>query len=142
MPFFNFVENRGRKILIKPRAVCVRHEERWHSIIPVSYTHLTCSVTNNADHKSLKMVRHFKRQYPLSTIVVCGCSSQNNREAYEKEGIDILLGNREKSKIVSLLKAFFQTHEKYTYITKERKVSFEDMAISKFTTHTRAFVKI
>ena len=102
----------------------------------------TCSVTNNADHKSLKMVRHFKRQYPLSTIVVCGCSSQNNREAYEKEGIDILLGNREKSKIVSLLKAFFQTHEKYTYITKERKLSFEDMAISKFTTHTRAFVKI
>ena len=39
----------------------------------------TCSVTNTADHKSLKMVRHFKRKNSLITIVVCGCSAQNNK---------------------------------------------------------------
>ena len=102
----------------------------------------TCSVTNTADHKSLKMVRHFKRKNPLSTIVVCGCSVQNNSEAYEKEGVDILLGNQKKSEIVDLLQNYFRTKEKFQYVSKERKIPFEDMAITKFTTHTRAFVKI
>ena len=102
----------------------------------------TCSVTNMADNKSLKVVRRVKRENPNSILVVCGCSVQNNSEKYNDLGIDILIGNREKSKIISLIDNYYKTKEKYQYLTKERNLDFEDMKVSKFTTHTRAFIKI
>ncbi len=102
----------------------------------------TCSVTNNADSKSKKMVRRARRENPNSTIVVCGCSSQNNQSVYKNMGIDILIGNKEKSKISELLRDYFETHEKYTYFTNNRDLEFEPMRIIKFKSHTRAFIKI
>ena len=102
----------------------------------------TCSVTNTADHKSEKMVRHFKRENPNAILAVCGCSSQNDASKYEEIGVDILIGNRQKSEIVKLINNFLETKTKYEFIDKNRKICFEDMQISKFTTHTRAFVKI
>lgn len=102
----------------------------------------TCSVTNQADSKSLKILRRIKREHPDSILVVCGCSSQNNQEKYLELGVNILLGNSGKSDIVSLLKKYKETNENYTYFTNERKLSFEDMRINKFSSHTRAFLKI
>lgn len=102
----------------------------------------TCSVTNVADHKSEKMVRQFKRRHQNAILVVCGCSSFHKTEDYEKIGIDILIGNTEKSKIVELIENYLKTNEKYQKFYRERKLPFEDMKVNKFTTHTRAFVKI
>lgn len=102
----------------------------------------TCSVTNMADSKSLKIVRKAKRENPSSILVVCGCSVQNKSEKYDDLDIDILIGNRQKSKIVNLIEDYCKTKEKYKYLTKERNLDFEDMQVSKFTTHTRAFIKI
>ncbi len=102
----------------------------------------TCSVTNNADIKSLKTVRRARRENNKAILVVVGCSSQNNQEKYKDLGIDILLGNKEKSKIVEVLNKYIETKEKYTYFTNNRNLDFEDMQVSKFTSHTRAFVKI
>ena len=102
----------------------------------------TCSVTNMADKKSEKMVRHFKREFPQAIFVVTGCSSQNDFKAYEAIGVHILLGNQKKSEIVSLLEEFMRTKKPYVYVSKKRALPFEDMQIKKFQTHTRAFVKI
>ncbi len=102
----------------------------------------TCSVTNTADTKSLKTVRRAKREHPHALIVVCGCSSENNEEKYQELGIDILIGNKNKSKIVSLIEDYLKTHEKYTYFSHTRDLPFEDMTVNKFNSHTRAFIKI
>lgn len=102
----------------------------------------TCSVTNMADSKSKKMVRHFKRKNPKAIMVVCGCSSQNKFSQYKEMGIDILIGNKEKSKIVNHIETFRKNKQKYEMLCESRKLPFEDMKIDKFTTHTRAFVKI
>ena len=102
----------------------------------------TCSVTNVADQKSKKMARHYRRENPDAILVICGCSSENNKNAYEEVQPQILLGNSKKSEIVNLLETYFKTHEKYQFFAGTRKLSFEDMQIEKFTTHTRAFVKI
>ncbi len=102
----------------------------------------TCSVTNNADVKSLKMVRRLKKENPNSIMVVCGCSSQNNQDKYQKLGIDILLGNRKKSEIVNIINKYLEDKLPYCYFTSDRMLTFEDMEVKKFTTHTRAFVKI
>lgn len=102
----------------------------------------TCSVTNMADRKSRKLVHKARREHQNAILIVVGCSSQNHQEDYQNMGIDILLGNREKSKIASIIENYLKTHDKYVYFTKDRSLDFEDMKVDKFTTHTRAFVKI
>ncbi len=102
----------------------------------------TCSVTNVADSKSRKMIRHFKNKFPQAILVVCGCSAQNKPTEYQNLGIDILIGNQKKSEITSLIENYLCQKQNYTYINSDRKLAFEDMQIAKFTTHTRAYVKI
>lgn len=101
----------------------------------------TCSVTNVADKKCLKMIRRIKREYPNSILVVAGCSSQNKQEIYENLDIDILIGNKDKSKIDILLKEYIRTHKRYVKFYNDRKLDFEDMLISDYN-HIRAFIKI
>lgn len=101
----------------------------------------TCSVTNVADKKCLKMIRRIKREYPNSILVVAGCSSQNKQEIYENLDIDILIGNKDKSKIDILLKEYIKTHKRYVKFYNDRKLDFEDMLISDYN-HIRAFIKI
>ena len=102
----------------------------------------TCSVTNMADKKSRKMVRRARRENKEAILVVAGCSAQNDSEEYKSMGIDILIGNRGKSKIVELINNYKKTHEPYSYFTQNRELDFENMAVEKFTTHTRAFIKV
>lgn len=101
----------------------------------------TCSVTNVADKKCLKMIRRIKREYPNSILVVAGCSSQNKQEIYENLDIDILIGNKDKSKIDILLKEYIKTHKRYVKFYNDRNLDFEDMLISDYN-HIRAFIKI
>ena len=60
----------------------------------------TCSVTNVADNKSMKVLRSLKKNHPTSTLVVCGCSAEHNKNEYINMDIDILIGNRDKNKLV------------------------------------------
>lgn len=101
----------------------------------------TCSVTNVADKKCLKMIRRIKREYPNALLVVAGCSSQNNQNVYEALDVDILLGNKDKSKIAELIKEYLDTEKKYVKFYNERDLDFEDMLINDYN-HVRAFIKI
>ena len=101
----------------------------------------TCSVTNVADKKCLKMIRRLKREYSNAILVVAGCSSQNKQSVYESLDIDILIGNRDKSIIDKLIKEFIETEKKYVKFYNDRNLDFEDMYISDYN-HTRAFIKI
>lgn len=101
----------------------------------------TCTVTNTADSKCKKYVRRVRRENPNSILIVAGCSVQNNFKDYQNMNIDILLGNRNKSKILEILKEYLKTHKKYEYITNNRDLDFEVMELNDFN-HTRAFIKI
>ena len=114
-------------------------EEKEHPEVVIINT---CSVTNMADSKSRKMVRRYKRENPNTILVVCGCSTQNKKEEYEQMDIDILLGNKDKSKIVTLINNFKNNHEKYIKFYDDRDLDFEEMTVKEFTSHARAFVKI
>ena len=101
----------------------------------------TCSVTNVADKKCLKMIRRLKREYNNAILVVAGCSSQNKQELYETLDIDILIGNKDKSIIDKLIKEYIETNKRYVKFYNDRNIEFEDMFISDYN-HTRAFIKI
>ncbi len=101
----------------------------------------TCTVTNMSDTKCRKYIRRVKRENPNAILVVVGCSVQYNPDVYKDMSIDILLGNRYKSKLGMLIKGYLVTKEKYQFIENSRKLDFEDMRINNFD-HTRAFIKI
>ena len=100
----------------------------------------TCSVTNEADKKSRKMIHRVKREHEEAIIVVMGCYSQVKPEDIEA---DIVIGNKNKSDIVNLIQEVIATRKKITEITNLREeTAFETMEITNFDNHTRAFVKI
>ncbi|MGN1268591.1 MAG: tRNA (N(6)-L-threonylcarbamoyladenosine(37)-C(2))-methylthiotransferase MtaB [Candidatus Aphodocola sp.] len=101
----------------------------------------TCTVTNNADSKSRKMINHIKNNHPNSIIVVCGCFVESNKFS-DTESIDIVIGNYNKSKVVDLVSSYIEEKKQLIEQYDMKKVPFEDMMINHFEDKTRAFVKI
>lgn len=99
----------------------------------------TCTVTNMADSKSMKIIRHAIKNNPGAIIVVCGCMSQNKQEKID--GVDIVLGNVGKSRIVEYIKEYQENHKNIYDVRKMEDVPFESMTLNNFN-KTRAFVKI
>ena len=64
----------------------------------------TCTVTNEADSKSRKLIRKLKREFPKALIVAVGCMIQNKQDSLKDLDIDIALGNKDKTKIIDYLK--------------------------------------
>ncbi len=102
----------------------------------------TCSVTNQSDAKSRHLIRHVRRECPNSILVVCGCSAQNHQEALKDLEIDILIGNKDKSKIVDYVKKYQKNNQNITKFYNLEKINFEDMLLESKENRTRAFVKI
>lgn len=102
----------------------------------------TCTVTNTADNKSLKMIRHANKKNPNAIIVVAGCMVQTGKEKLsEVEKVDIVLGNKNKSKIVDYIEKYKKEKRKLEDIEDLSHVPFEEMKLNNFN-RTRAFVKI
>ncbi len=102
----------------------------------------TCTVTGTGDKKSRQMIRRAKAANPDAIIAVTGCYSQVAPEEIAAMGVDVILGSKDKSKIVELVEDASEgkTVSAVTDIMKSR--IFEDMRISSFSDKTRAFVKI
>ena len=101
----------------------------------------TCTVTDTSDKKSLKEVRRLKRENPNAILVVCGCSVQNDKTKYDNLGINILMGNINKSNIVSIIEKYLDDKTPVEYLAKTRDLPFENMEVD-ISDHTRAYIKI
>lgn len=101
----------------------------------------TCTVTNTSDIKSRKIIRQARRRNTDACIIAMGCYIQANKDL-EMDEVDILLGNKDKSKIVSYIEEFFKNRKTISNINEDLGTTFEDMYIDNFSSRTRAFVKI
>ena len=101
----------------------------------------TCTVTNSSDAKSRKMIRQAIKRNPNACIVAMGCFIAANPDFHDY-GLDITIGNKDKSKIVEILDEYFKNKEVMKRQYKGRLKEFEDMYINNFPGRTRAFVKI
>ena len=99
----------------------------------------TCTVTNEADSKSRKLIRKLKRDFPQALIVAVGCMIQNKQDSLEDLDIDIALGNKDKTKIIDYLKKYRGQKIQKFYDIKD--MNFEDMTLNNFDL-TRAYIKI
>lgn len=103
----------------------------------------TCSVTNASDQKSRKMLRSACNKNKNAVVVAMGCYAQVNSKVIEDiDGVSIIIGNKDKNKIVDLVEEYIKDNKKIENIYDLFHTSFEDMYLDKFENHTRAFVKI
>ncbi len=99
----------------------------------------TCTVTNNSDRKDRKIINSIKNKDACK--VVCGCFVESAKE-YDFSGIDVVIGNYNKSNIVDLVEENLKTGKQIIAKENIMTVPFEDMEINHVETRTRAFVKI
>ena len=65
----------------------------------------TCTVTNTADIKSKKMIRNAIKKNPNAIVVAMGCFIAANQK-FDIEGLDIVIGNKDKSRIVEIIEEY------------------------------------
>ena len=101
----------------------------------------TCSVTNQSDAKSRKVINKVIRENSDAVIVVMGCMIESHKD-YQNEKVSIILGNKDKAKVVSLVSEYLKIHEKKKILYDYFDSKFEDMFIKNMSSRTRAFIKI
>ena len=105
----------------------------------------TCSVTAESDRKSRQIIRRLIKNNPGAVVIVTGCFSQiNPKSALAIEGVDLVVGNNDKSLIA----------KKALELASQRSISpclimsdinsgrFDTMSVGAPLTRTRAFIKI
>ena len=100
----------------------------------------TCSVTNQSDAKSRKVIRNARKNNKNAILVVCGCPRKNHQDELTDLGAAILIGNKDKSKIFDYVNNYDnkQIINYYNMINTD----FEKMSLDNYSERTRAFVKI
>lgn len=99
----------------------------------------TCSVTNQSDAKSRKIIKRAKRKGGI--VVALGCYVQSSIDNLIPE-IDIALDNSFKKELVSLIFDYQESPRRIIKTKKTISPEFEDMYLEDFQTRTRAFLKI
>ena len=105
----------------------------------------TCTVTSVSDAKNRKLIHRVRRQNPDGIIVLTGCMPQAFPDDTESfEACDIVLGNRERGRLVPAIREFMQSRLQMIEIPAhmDRGAVFENLSVSSFGEHTRAFIKI
>lgn len=103
----------------------------------------TCTVTNTSDKKSRNIIRQAVKNNDGAIIVVMGCYSQvRSEDIKEIDGVNIIIGNTNKSKVVELVEDYIKNRENKTLVENIMHTDFEPMILDSFETKTRAFVKI
>ena len=98
----------------------------------------TCTVTHLSDRKSRQMIRRANSKNPDAVIAVCGCYAQMSPlEVEEIEGVDIVIGTKNKLKAYELIVNKVRSN----IVCPVEKEDYEDMEITLFESKTRAIIK-
>lgn len=104
----------------------------------------TCTVTNMSDRKSRQTISRARKENPNAVIAVMGCYSQVKPEEIKKiEGVDIILGSRNKEEVVDLCEEFFKDEIQIEdVISLSETKTIEELQIENQSEMTRAYIKI
>lgn len=109
----------------------------------------TCTVTNIADRKSRQMLNQARKRNPDAIVAAVGCYVQEFHKKHETDpSVDLLIGNRRKSEIASILSEFLIAKQKgetpkQLYVKEDASLTeYESMEVAAATENTRAYIKI
>ncbi len=102
----------------------------------------TCSVTHVSAKKSRQIIRRMRRQNPEALLAVVGCYSQTNvKEVQELNAVNLVLGTKNRSKIVEYLEGL-TPEDSLVVVNDDKKTEFEELQVKNMSDNTRAFIKI
>lgn len=104
----------------------------------------TCTVTNFGDKKSRQLIRKVKRQNPDAIVAVVGCYAQTApQEISAVEGVNLVIGTKDKSQIVQMVEEYHKEMGVRNYVTDiMHERVFEPLEIKRLQNRTRAYLKI
>lgn len=102
----------------------------------------TCSVTENADKKFKSIVRKVQKQNPEAFIAAVGCYAQlKPEELADVEGVDLVLGTKEKFQLTSYLNDLSKNDMGMVHACEIEESDFY-MGSYAIGDRTRAFLKV
>lgn len=102
----------------------------------------SCTVTAESDRKTRQLLRRIRSESQNAVIVLTGCMVQAFPEKAETlSEADIIIGNRDISKIISAV-AEYKNQKIFSVFEHKQNDEFTGPIISGFSERTRAFVKI
>ncbi len=130
-------------------AIAELFAEKGYEVVSVEdtadiYVINTCTVTNFGDKKSRQLIRKVKRQNPQAVVAVVGCYAQTAPEEMKAvEGVNLVIGTKDKGKIVELVEQYHPEEGVCSYVTDiMHERVFEPLEIKKLANRTRAYLKI
>ncbi len=104
----------------------------------------TCSVTANAERECRQAVRRVLRENPNAFIAVTGCYAQLRPEEIASiDGVDVVLGAKEKFNIFSHLDTFTKFDSPHIYSSPiEEATDYHFASTADTDERTRAFLKV
>ncbi|MBO5059661.1 MAG: tRNA (N(6)-L-threonylcarbamoyladenosine(37)-C(2))-methylthiotransferase MtaB [Clostridia bacterium] len=103
----------------------------------------TCTVTGMSDRKSRQIIRRAKKYNPNAFVIVAGCYSQvSPDEVLKIEGVNLVLGTKDRSNIVQL----YEQNRELCGISCVDDImqvhSFDSLFVSTYSDRTRAYIKV
>jgi threonylcarbamoyladenosine tRNA methylthiotransferase MtaB len=107
----------------------------------------TCTVTHLADRKSRQFIRQAVKKNPQAKVVVTGCYAQASpQEVAGLPGVDLVVGNRDKGRIVDLLaeaeKGKKGERPPVVISNLGENRDFKDIKATETTNRARAYLKV
>ena len=103
----------------------------------------SCTVTGESDKKVRRILSSARNKNPEAIIVLTGCLPQAFPEKAKELPADIITGTKNRKVILELIKKAVSKKEKLINIEKHKPMeNFENISVSSFEGHTRAFMKI
>ncbi len=104
----------------------------------------SCTVTGNAEKKCKSAIKQAHKRNPNARIAIIGCFSQIRPDELAKiEGVDLVLGNNDKFKILDHLNILENSHSCETIVsTSDLKTDFDFYPSYSSGDRTRSFLKV
>ncbi len=104
----------------------------------------TCTVSSKADRECRQIIRRVLRKKPNAFVIVAGCYAQLKPEEIASiDGVDVVLGTKDKYKIFDLIKNFNKERPPKIFVSDLSEADDFGIAFSGDTDNrTRAFLKV
>ncbi len=103
----------------------------------------SCTVTAESDRKCRQQLNKFKRKNSDAITVLTGCMVQASEKTGALPEADIIVGNTDLEKIISLVENFAENKQKVNEICPHKRGElFNTPSITAFDERTRAYIKI
>ncbi len=103
----------------------------------------TCSVTNQADADSRRIIRRVRRSNPSVFIGVLGCYAQlNPDEILKTTGADVIFGINKKFEIPDMIEELIKQKKVNSFVEKIDNTKFDFAFSAENEARTRAFFKL